>query len=94
VALFSTGVTYRGPYSPWAVMLDRTAAVAVGVRPVWRMSDDALAATESAAKAFRQEHPDVKINWGSPWEAEMTEPDGAQRLAAITRGASFSLDGW
>jgi hypothetical protein len=28
---------------------------------------------------FRLDHPDVKINWGSPWEAQMTEPDGAQR---------------
>lgn len=45
--LFSTGVTYRGPYSPWAVMLDRAAAVAAGARPVWHMGDDALAATES-----------------------------------------------
>jgi hypothetical protein len=30
-------------------------------------------------RRFRQEHPDVKISWGSAWEAEMTEPDGAQR---------------
>jgi hypothetical protein len=30
-------------------------------------------------RRFRQEHPDVKITWGSPWEAEMTEPDGARR---------------
>ena len=30
-------------------------------------------------RRFRQENPDIKISWGSPWEAEMTEPDGAQR---------------
>lgn len=47
VALFATGVTYRGPYMPWAVMLDRATAVTAGVRPVWYMGDDALAATES-----------------------------------------------
>jgi hypothetical protein len=28
---------------------------------------------------FREEHPDIKISSGSPWEAEMPEPDGAQR---------------
>jgi hypothetical protein len=30
-------------------------------------------------RRFRPEHLDVKISWGSPSEAEMTEPDGAQR---------------
>jgi hypothetical protein len=30
-------------------------------------------------RRFRQDHPDVRINWGSPWEAQMAEPDGAQR---------------
>jgi len=30
-------------------------------------------------RRFREAHPDITINWGSPWEAAMTEPDGAQR---------------
>ena len=54
MALFSTGVTYRGPYSPWTVMIDRAAAVAAGVRPVWHMGDDALAATESLPFLYHQ----------------------------------------
>lgn len=47
VTLFSTGVTYRGPYAPWAVMLNRAVAVTSGVGPVWYMGDDAIAATET-----------------------------------------------
>lgn len=47
VRLFSTGVTYRGPYAPWAVMLNRATAVTSGIAPVWYMSDEALAATDT-----------------------------------------------
>lgn len=31
-------------------------------------------------KRFRDEHPDIEINWRSPWEALIPEPDGAQRV--------------
>lgn len=47
VTLFSTGVTYRGPYAPWAVILNRATAVTSGIGPVWYMGDDAMAATET-----------------------------------------------
>jgi DNA-binding transcriptional LysR family regulator len=30
-------------------------------------------------RRFREEHPDIEISWRNPWEAEMTEPDGAKR---------------
>jgi hypothetical protein len=30
-------------------------------------------------KQFREEHPDIDISWGSPWEATIPEPDGARR---------------
>lgn len=30
-------------------------------------------------RRFREEHPDITIEWRSPWEAVMPEPDGAQR---------------
>jgi hypothetical protein len=34
--MLSTGVTARGPYAPWALLLDRDALVARGFRPVWQ----------------------------------------------------------
>jgi hypothetical protein len=45
--LFATGVTGRGPYDPWALLLDRTRLIAAGVRPVWYMDDDELLATST-----------------------------------------------
>ncbi|MGH3191759.1 MAG: hypothetical protein ACRDOL_31830 [Streptosporangiaceae bacterium] len=29
-------------------------------------------------RRFREQHPDIKIGWRNPWEAEMTQPDGAR----------------
>lgn len=29
-------------------------------------------------RRFREEHPDIKIDWRNPWEAEMPQPDGAR----------------
>lgn len=45
--MFGRGVTSRGPYAPWALLLRRDAAVAAGVRPVWYMADEELQATAS-----------------------------------------------
>jgi hypothetical protein len=36
--LLSTGVTFRGPYAPWAVLIERKTIVDGGFRPVWHMS--------------------------------------------------------
>ncbi|MGK3206908.1 hypothetical protein [Amycolatopsis sp. MEPSY49] len=44
-ALFSTGVTSRGPYEPWAVVLKRDAAIDLGFRPVWYMDTQERVAT-------------------------------------------------
>jgi hypothetical protein len=34
-------------------------------------------------RRFREVHPDIKIDWRNPWEAEMSQPDGARgRVAA------------
>lgn len=51
--LFSTGVTARGPYAPWALVLERQQAVAAGFRPVWHMDDQDRAATEHLPAKMR-----------------------------------------
>src|SRR5687768_4610465 len=33
--MLDKGVTTRGPYAPWALMLDRRALITGGFRPVW-----------------------------------------------------------
>lgn len=30
-------------------------------------------------RRFREEHPDIEINWRNLWEAAMPEPDGGKR---------------
>lgn len=64
--MLSTGVTYRGAYAPWAVLIKRQALVDAGFRPVWHMSDDELAATNGQAGKFRDRrvrYVPGKVDW-------------------------------
>ncbi|MEU0792870.1 hypothetical protein ABZ342_22580 [Amycolatopsis sp. NPDC005961] len=68
-ALFSTGVTNRGPYEPWAVVLGREKAIEIGFRPVWYMSDDEQRVTNYLPIAMRDRR--VTYNPGqTDWLAE------------------------
>jgi hypothetical protein len=51
--MVSSGVTTRGPYEPWALLLDRDALINLGFRPVWHMSERSLQATDHLPALFR-----------------------------------------
>lgn len=51
--MLKTGVTWRGAYAPWAVLLDRVGLINAGFRPVWHMSPDELAATSTMPARLR-----------------------------------------
>lgn len=50
---FATALARRGPYEPWALLLDREALIAAGARPVLYLSDEELLATDGMPARFR-----------------------------------------
>ncbi|MCF6506590.1 hypothetical protein E9549_04080 [Blastococcus sp. MG754426] len=63
--MLSTGVTTRGPYEPWALLLDRDALIERGFRPVWHMSEQSLQVTNHLPALFR----DLRVRY-QPGEAD------------------------
>lgn len=51
--LFTTGVTFRGPYAPWALLFWRDPMLERGVRPIWPMSYEQIAATDNMSPSMR-----------------------------------------
>lgn len=51
--LFKSGIGPRGPYEPWALLLDREALIAAGARPVLYLSGKDMDATEAMPAKFR-----------------------------------------
>jgi hypothetical protein len=68
--LFLTGVTWRGPYAPWALLLGRQALIDAGARPVWYMSDDELDATAHLPARMRDRRVRYEPGKNSDWLAE------------------------
>lgn len=105
VRLFSTGVTYRGPYAPWAVMLNRAAAVTSGICPVWYMGDDAIAATETLPDYLADRRVRyvpgaadwlAEREWRMCWGNAPIAPGyaAALRLAGLATGIIVGSQGW
>lgn len=103
--LFATGVTHRGPYAPWAVMINRVAAIAAGARPVWHMGDDALTATNSLPTYLadlRVRYVPGRVDWLAEREWRICWGDmpiapnnvGALRLANLATGVIVGVHGW
>jgi hypothetical protein len=63
--MLGSGVTTRGPYAPWALLLDRHAVIERGFRPIWHMSPAQLAATDGLPTMDR----DLRIRY-EPGEAD------------------------
>jgi hypothetical protein len=64
--MLSNGVTARGPYAPWALLLDRDALIANGFRPVWPMSAAQLQATSqlpAADRDLRVKYEPGTVDW-------------------------------
>lgn len=51
--MLSTGANHRGPYEPWAVLVDRAQVISAGFRPVLHMSSDELRATSTLPASLR-----------------------------------------
>lgn len=51
--LFTTGVTHRGTWAPWALLFARDPLIAAGARPVLLMDDAEFAATDSMPMPLR-----------------------------------------
>ena len=105
VTLFFTGVTHRGPYAPWAIMLDRAAAVANGFGPVWHMGDDALSATDTLPAHLadrRVRYVPGAADWLAEREWRMCWGDAlinpgfvpALPLAGLATGVIVGTQGW
>ncbi len=103
--MLNTGVTTRGPYAPWALLLDRAALVGREFRPVWHMSRTEMNATDSLPTI----HRDRRV-WYEPgradWLAERewrrcwgdvpvqdTDPPGLD-LAGLLTGVIVERQGW
>jgi hypothetical protein len=48
--------------------------------PLQVVDGDARPDAALRLKQFREQHPDVEINWRHPWEAAIPEPDGYTRF--------------
>lgn len=104
--MLSTGVTPRGPYAPWALLLDRVALIERGFRPVWHMSPAQLAATDGLPTVHRDQR--IRYEPGrADWLAEREwrrcygdAPDGgwpaprSLQLTGLLTGVIVGRQGW
>jgi hypothetical protein len=103
--MLSTGVTSRGPYAPWALLLDRDALIRRDFRPVWHMSGQELQATSELPASYRDRRiryePGVvdwlaEREWRACWGDSPIE-DGrvpGLELTGVLNGVIVGRRGW
>lgn len=105
--MLSTGVTSRGNYEPWAVILDREKLIEAGFRPVWYMSEAELAASRDLPPEMydrRVKYEPGVVDWTTEREWRLCwgyvpgyeDPDAHLRLdiAGLVTGAIVGRPGW
>ena len=103
--LFSTGVTWRGRWDPWAVVFDRDRLIAAGARPVLLLDDGEWTATEAMPMPMRdrrQRYVPGKVDFTAEreWRLSMWAPDWDGRLwplwwiAPAAVGIVVGVRGW
>lgn len=101
--MLGTGVTHRGPYAPWAVLIRREALIAAGFRPVWHMSDEEMSATDGQTARFRDRRVSYnpgRVDWLAEREWRLCwglkdEPDAPSfDLTNALEGVIVGESGW
>ncbi|WP_319112321.1 hypothetical protein [Streptomyces europaeiscabiei] len=91
----------RGPYEPWALLLDREALISAGARPVLYLSSDEMKATANMPAKFRARqvrYDPGQADWLHEREWRLTydvdeTPDFALTANAV-RGVIVGEQGW
>jgi hypothetical protein len=102
--LLSSGVTARGPYDPWALLINYAPAVLQGALPIWPMDDEQLGATADLPSKLRDRrvrHVVGSVDWSAEREWRICwglgPAPGAVGLSLVNgtlAGAIVGRPGW
>ncbi|MEE1736166.1 hypothetical protein PUR49_06530 [Streptomyces sp. BE147] len=99
--LFREGIKPRGPYAPWAILLNREALIAAGARPVLYLSGEEMDATNDMPASFRARrvrYEPGRADWLHEREWRLCFQEGQtpdfQLTADVVAGVIVGEQGW